>query len=279
MTFEEQFETYLKAGSLIVQIVSYETERIHGIINSTADNMDREWYAWNRVEGLKKWNSYDGQFEEADESLRASEAVLDFYCEYETAIILILEGFHPDLSMEQVNTIQRLRNISFQHEPAKTLVLMQPHQGLPCELEKEVAVLELPLPDRETLKVIFDQVCSELDLNDDRIEESDEILDAALGLTIMEAKLAFSKAIVEKGRLTELEIPIIVAEKEQIIKKSGFLEYYHPKEDLNDVGGLDQLKNWLQRRGKAFKPGAEEFGLDRPKGVLLLGVPGTGKSL
>lgn len=95
----------------------------------------------------------------------------------------------------------------------------------------------------------------------------------------MEAERAFSKAIVQTGQLTEKEIQIIIQEKENIIKNSGHLEYYHHNETLDDVGGLDILKDWLKRRGRAFEEKAKEYGLETPRGILLLGIPGTGKSL
>ena len=100
-----------------------------------------------------------------------------------------------------------------------------------------------------------------------------------IGLTIMEAEKAFSLAYIESGKLTAQEVPLIIREKENVIKKSGYLEYFHPKEELKDVGGLDTLKDWLNKRGRAFDKGAADFGLTYPRGILLLGIPGTGKSL
>ena len=95
----------------------------------------------------------------------------------------------------------------------------------------------------------------------------------------METEKAFSLAYIESGKLTGAEVPLIIREKESVIKKSGYLEYFHPKEEMKDVGGLDNLKGWLEKRGRAFEKGAADFGLSYPRGILLLGIPGTGKSL
>jgi SpoVK/Ycf46/Vps4 family AAA+-type ATPase len=95
----------------------------------------------------------------------------------------------------------------------------------------------------------------------------------------MEAEKAFSLACIESGKLTAAEVPLVIKEKENVIKKSGFLEYYHPKESMGDVGGLENLKDWLKKRGRGFNDDAVKYGLTNPKGILLLGVPGTGKSL
>ena len=95
----------------------------------------------------------------------------------------------------------------------------------------------------------------------------------------MEARLAFGKAAHQLGGLGSAAVQLVAGEKERIIKQSQVLEYYKPDAHLADVGGLDNLKQWLQRRGQAFGPGARKFGLDAPKGVLLLGVQGCGKSM
>jgi ATP-dependent 26S proteasome regulatory subunit len=126
--------------------------------------------------------------------------------------------------------------------------------------------------------VIFKNVCESFKIPVPE-DPPHELIEAALGLTIMEAEKAFSLAYIESGTLTSAEVPLVIREKENVIKKSGYLEYFHPKEELKDVGGLDTLKGWLAKRGRAFDKGAAEFGLTYPRGILLLGIPGTGKSL
>ena len=103
-----------------------------------------------------------------------------------------------------------------------------------------------------------------------------KVIDAAMGLTASEAENVFAKSLVEKG---DFDLKIILSEKEQIIRKSGVLEYYHANENMKEVGGLEELKKWLEKRGKAFTSQARDFGLPEPRGILLLGIPGCGKSL
>ena len=140
-------------------------------------------------------------------------------------------------------------------------------------------VIEVELPDRDTIEVIANSVVEEY--KDYCMEHNitQKLLESALGLTVMEARLAFAKAIIQNRKLTEEEIPLIISEKEQIIKKSGLLEYFHPKEYLTNIGGLDNLKDWIAKRGNAYSDEAKAYGLNTPRGVLLLGVPGCGKSL
>ena len=161
----------------------------------------------------------------------------------------------------------------------KCLVFGSVHPTVPIELDKEMPLLHLSLPRRETLGIIFDHVVSESNLESHQIEKSEALLDAALGLTIMEARLAFGKAIAVRQRLTSTEIDFVIGEKERIIRQSGVLEYFHPKTGWDDVGGLGPLKRWLKNRGRAFSSHAKAFGLEPPRGALLLGVPGCGKSL
>ena len=103
----------------------------------------------------------------------------------------------------------------------------------------------------------------------------ERITEAALGLTINEAENVFSKSLVQKRRF---DIDVILSEKEQIIRKSGILEFYHATEQFSDVGGLEEMKRWLKKREKAFTKEAREFGYRAPRD-LLIGVPGCGKSL
>ena len=138
----------------------------------------------------------------------------------------------------------------------------------------------MPLPNIDTLKIILQSVAEDrFNLPANKIKPTKRLIESAKGLTAMEAELAFAKAAAQNGQLTEDEIEIINAEKEQIIRKSGILEFFQPSESMASVGGLDQLKSWFNQRGGAFTEEAAEFGLEPPKGVMLLGIPGCGKSL
>jgi SpoVK/Ycf46/Vps4 family AAA+-type ATPase len=110
-------------------------------------------------------------------------------------------------------------------------------------------------------------------------EAREKLLKAALGLTRDEAQKVYRKAFVTAGRLTEQEVDIVLSEKKQLIRRNGILEYIEEDETLDSVGGLDELKHWLHQRSNAFTERAREYGLPQPKGMLILGVPGCGKSL
>ena len=156
---------------------------------------------------------------------------------------------------------------------------------LPPELEKLVNVVEMPLPDREDLRISLHSVCVDAGSTPKDIVkcEEDHLLGAAAGMTEVEAENAFATMMVRyNGCLKDPAIQDIAGEKAQVIKKSGLLEVISPEGyDLNQVGGLDLLKAWLVDRKRSFTDiaAAEKFGLPAPKGVLFVGVPGAGKSL
>ncbi|MCB0100307.1 MAG: AAA family ATPase, partial [Caldilineaceae bacterium] len=153
------------------------------------------------------------------------------------------------------------------------------------ELEKEITVVDFDLPDADQLRAEIDAMLAALekggraDIALDRRGRA-RLVQACLGLTANEAANAIAKAVIQAdGRLDDSSIDAVSAEKEQIIRKSGLLEFYASREGLQDVGGQQLLKEWLRKRTRAFSDEARAFGLPAPKGILLVGVQGSGKSL
>lgn len=280
---EGQLRDLITAQTPIIQIVSYEVHRIHGYLIRLSQEFNRKLYIWNIVDGVRCWDKEEHTFVLEQEEARTIEAVCDFFDELESDSILLIEDIQHLLCSDNMVLIKRLRNLSISMPKGRTLVLSQPVAQLPLELEKEVHVLILDYPTIPDLRAIYNKVCRKYNYyqvgTQSPPEPSRELIEAALGLTIMEAEKAFSLAYVKSRQLTSAEVPEIIKEKEQVIKKSGYLEYYHPRECFSDVGGLGQLKRWLEKRRRGFDPNASRFGLTYPRGILLLGIPGTGKSL
>lgn len=279
--YEEELETLIKAGAKVVEVASFEWERVHGFANYVAEDLNVDWYAWSAVLGLKVWDN--GNFKTINPDCVTLPAVLDYYLKAGNDMLLVLEDFHPYSEVNNPVNIRYLREMmraqNYSGNYKKAIILSSPNKFVPEELSKELPVIEVDLPDRGTIEVIANSVVEEY--SDYCIEKqtTPKLLESALGLTVMEARLAFAKAIIQNRKLTEEEIPFIISEKEQIIKKSGLLEYFHPKEYLTNIGGLDNLKEWIHKRGNAYSDEAKKYGLNTPRGVLLLGVPGCGKSL
>jgi ATP-dependent 26S proteasome regulatory subunit len=277
----DRLRPLLDSGCSLLQLVSYEWERVDGALITAAIRMERKLYKWTGARRLQTWNIEKSCFDVVDEMMPVE--LLEWYRDLKEEAILLLEDSH--MILEENNTergfvIWWLREIArMTKSENKCLILGTVMPTTPLELDKEMPIIELDLPRRDTIGIIFDDVVEEAGLQGHQIEKNESLLDAALGLTIMEARLAFSKAAATKGRLTSAEIDFVIQEKERIIRQSGVLEYFHPRTDWDDIGGLDELKHWLKNRGRAFTSQAKAFGLEPPRGALLLGVPGCGKSL
>ncbi|MBM4343929.1 MAG: AAA family ATPase [Deltaproteobacteria bacterium] len=265
-----------RAGASVLHIASYEWERVRGLVTGLANELKLPMKVWSQSSGLYACNEA-GEVSVDDAGATDPLEVLRQIHGAEDSGVWLLEDFQPFLREEHHPLLRWLREIArLPPSPRRVVVLSTPLAGLPVDLRKEVPTIELELPGVDDLRVVLRDVGAALGK---RTSADEALLDAARGLTVMEARLAFGKAAAQLDRLDYGAVPLVAQEKERIIKQSEVLEYYPTDARLTDVGGLDQLKAWLDRRGRAFGAGARDFGLDAPKGVLLLGVQGCGKSL
>jgi ATP-dependent 26S proteasome regulatory subunit len=166
----------------------------------------------------------------------------------------------------------------------KTLVFLGPVAQIPFDLAKDAVRIELPLPGYEDLKSEFDAVLAERDetqpasllLSDD---DQDKLIKAVMGLTTQEARKAWRRALHDRTELSDDVFTTLISEKRTLASGSDLLEFYDLEEGVGDIGGLDAMKEWMGRRAEAYSPRAREQGIPLPKGMLLLGVQGCGKSL
>jgi ATP-dependent 26S proteasome regulatory subunit len=265
-----------RAGAPLLHIASYEWERVRGLIIGLSDELKLPLKVWSQSTGLLACDQ-EGTTSAEDESATDPLEVLRQIHGAEEGGVWLLEDFQPFLREEHHTLLRWLREIArLPTAPRKVVVLSTPLPGLPIDLRKEIPTIELELPGVDDLRHVLQEAATALGV---RASADAALLDAARGLTVMEARLAFGKAAAELGCLDHRAVSLVAQEKERIIKQSEVLEYYPTDARMNDVGGLDHLKEWLDRRGRAFGAGARDFGLDAPKGVLLLGVQGCGKSL
>lgn len=164
----------------------------------------------------------------------------------------------------------------------KTIVVMGNHYNLPQELEDDFVFIRRARPDkRELMKILLSFIAAqhwEQRLSPDPVVR-DLIIDAARGLTADQARSSFAKAIIENGKLDEQAISFLLDQKKQIIQRNDLLEYYDADTTMDSVGGLLYLKEWLKKRKRTFTEEARNLGIQEPKGLLVFGVPGGGKSL
>jgi ATP-dependent 26S proteasome regulatory subunit len=285
MNFQTEIETLIRARYPILYIITSEEMRVQKLLLEIAARRQKKVFEWTYSSGIvlagASIQSQKGRNPATKEPLAALDLVID---QVEPAIFLF-KYFHPFLTRSNFAVIRRLKDIALHLKNSrKTIVLISPVMEIPAELDKEITVINFPQPNKDELALQLDEAIEDLrgsqqvqvELDGDGRER---LLQAALGLTLGEAENVFAKIIVKNQRLSADAVGEVIAEKQQIIRKSGLLEYYEAEEDFNSVGGLDVLKDWVRKRAVAFTAEAQAFGLPAPKGVLLLGVQGCGKSL
>lgn len=275
----------LKAYYPVLYLTSYEYDRtkqkIEGIVNILrSEKKDVRLFNWNCVDGLRLIEGNKPSFvqnRDGEEIVEPEETLKYILNDREPSKdIFVLEDFNNYIEEENVKFYIRSIAEKARHTNSHAIVLSAVYK-LPVELEKYVTVLNIPLPDRSDMEKTLGVVERQCKINL-TIEMRNRMVDAALGMTSMEADLAFCLAAV-KDDLGSNAPYTVSSEKEQIIRKSGILDYFPKNESLKDVGGMEILKDWLFKRQKAYEKKARDFGLQEPKGLLLLGVPGCGKSL
>lgn len=294
-TFDD-LRVMLKANYPILYFATSEYDRTKQKARRIAFELGYNFNSWDIVEGLSNHirnqnNRLDkvekhklhGSTKNADALLGEIKALAELELKEETESnkapvkeVYFIEDFHKYFRDEKVLVYLR-KLTTLLKGTNKHIILVSPFLKLPDELEKYVTIINVPLPDRDDLQVRLKDVKENEDINPD-LEKY--LIDSALGMTDMEADLAFRLAKVKVGLNSKEATRIISNEKQQIIKKSGILDYFEVNEELEkSVGGLGSLKSYLKDRSKLFERKAKEKGLKEPKGILLLGVPGCGKSL
>jgi SpoVK/Ycf46/Vps4 family AAA+-type ATPase len=197
--------------------------------------------------------------------------------------VFVLKDFHRH--MDNPIVVRRLRDVGQKFSAnRRTLILTAPAIEMPPELASLVEFLDLPLPDRDRLREIIRETYTrmagthtlklQLDANG-----VDAMAGNLRGLTEEAAERAISQTVVGRLALSPDCISDVLDAKKALLKRSEMLEFVDTTDDMSSIGGLDNLKRWLQQRRGAWDDGARQFGLDPPKGVIILGVQGCGKSL
>lgn len=275
----KEIEVLIRAKYPILYLVTWEERRAIETIREVAGALKRTMHLWSITEGLAPSLTFPGQSIRKT-NLPAELDALAQVLEAPDLTLFVLKDFHPYLKDNRA--IRLLRDLAGKlRGRSQTLILLSPSLNLPTDLEKDVTVLDLGLPSEKEISTMMDRVVSAVKDKPEVKVDFDEptreqIIKSAQGLTLDEVESVFARSLVEKRTL---DVNIILQEKRQIIRKSGVLEYYPVNDKLEDVGGMEVLKNWLVARKDSFSDKAREFGLPAPKGVLLLGVQGCGKSL
>ncbi|MDX2212210.1 MAG: AAA family ATPase [Oculatellaceae cyanobacterium bins.114] len=274
---KEELSILVQAQYPLIYLVTSEEERAEQTIATIAQmKPQRRFFIWTVTHGIVE---YGQPRNVTQHNTLAPEAAIEWVVRQREPGIFVFKDLHPFIEAPAVTRWLRDAIASFK-DMQKAIVLMSPVQNIPIELEKEIAVLDFPLPDMSELNQVLTQQLDQIrPARRITTETREKLLKAALGLTRDESEKVYRKAQVTAGRLTEAEVDVVLSEKKQLIRRNGILEYIEEDETIDAVGGLEELKKWLRQRSNAFTERAREYGLPQPKGMLILGVPGCGKSL
>ena len=280
-----EIETLIRARYPILYLLTNEELRTEQLVGEVAQRRQKKVFEWSCSTGMIPAGTSIQSQRSRNPATREPLAALEQVIEQVEPAIFVFKDFHPFLTKSNHAVIRRLKEIALHLKNSfKTIVIISPVQEIPIELEKEITVLNIPLPSREDLDLLLAKILEDVKQFKHIAIELDAVgrerlLQAALGLTLGEAENVFAKIIVKDQRLAGDDVGEVFAQKQQIIRKSGLLDYYAATESFDHVGGLAVLKDWLNKRSVAFSSEARDFGLPSPKGMLLLGVQGCGKSL
>jgi len=281
-----ELDILIRARYSIIYVTTWEEERVERSLREIAHRREKNFFTWSITDGIVKAGAEPGRKlggNNTTDPIAALDAVL---AQVEPAIYMF-KDFHRFTEDQRCNltVIRKLRDAAHQlRDTYKTIVITSPLMMIAPELSKDVTVVDFGLPTTDDFDALLNRIIEDvqgkanisIDLND---EGRERLLRAAKGLTLKEAENVFAKTLVMDGKLDANDVSVVFSEKQQIIRKSGLLEYYETNERMQHVAGLDNLKQWLTKRSVAFSDRAARFGLPAPRGVMLLGVQGCGKSL
>ncbi len=262
----------------IIVIETYEEERVEQVLQRVAERLGLPLFVWTVSRGLRRAGASEGLYDTRD-PLKA----LGNLAAMASDGIYLFEDLHRSLGDPAV--VRKLQDLArtLSHD-RRAIVLAAPRVDLPPELATLAAVFRLDLPTHEELKALAMDVVRALSARH-RIaveltpEELDQLAEALKGLTLFEAERALTRAALNDFALNRNDLDEILAVKKELLAKESVLEYVPAEDGLGDVGGLGHLKAWLEKRSRAFTAEARQFGVPPPKGILLLGVQGCGKTL
>jgi len=271
MTFEADLNLTLRARYPLIYIPSAEEERVESAIQAVAKLLDRQVYLWDFVDGYQSVGSDAGM------GKRNPLQALEFVEKIQRGAVFILRDF--DRFLEDVAIARKLRNLGRRLKAeSQNIIMIATGINIPEYLREVITILEFPLPQAPEIRAEISQISANIGV---KLEVSvlEELVRSAQGLSLERIRRVLAKAIAEHGQLQPEDVELILIEKRQTISQTQILEFYPSRSEITDIGGLDNLKEWLLRRGNSFSERARQYGLPHPKGLLLAGIQGTGKSL
>jgi hypothetical protein len=264
----EELALLIRSGWRVIALESFEEDRALAMVQRVAEALERRCDPWSLATGFEDDAQSSGSFDAALRAIAVREA---------PSLFVILDAHRL---LDDPLATRRLRDLlptmAARHQ---ALILLGPTLELPAELQREAGRIELPLPGEAELRALFRRVQGDDDSGETASRLFDAAIRSALGLTATEAVRVFRKACRIVGGLADGVPEIVVREKRRALRRTPALAFHEQQDGLGEVGGLGELKQWLGERRTAFGHEARRFGLPTPRGLLLLGVQGCGKSI
>jgi SpoVK/Ycf46/Vps4 family AAA+-type ATPase len=284
----QQIQDAISVRDTLVYVQTIEEDEALKDIVTLGYNLEQSIVVWNPVSRWKDITPNDGNMAmQPMGEVETVQVMLNEIANYNDDALFVLQDINlilRDMNAEALAHIIRNFKLLKQElkSTKKSIILLGNNFSLPQEVEDDFVIIEHKRPNKDKmLEILLDFVATQHFedrlTNDERVRDS--IIESARGLTADQARSAFAKAIIKTGRLDNNAISILLEQKKQIIQKNNILEYYDTDTSINGVGGLVNLKDWLKKRKKSFTKEARDLGIPEPKGLLIFGVPGGGKSL
>ena len=285
----KKLSNLIRARFPYIYITTYEEERVTALIKSIVQNpklikFPREVYIWTQTNGF-----VNDETEKAVAGTSSPSKALDFIQTHDKDSVFIFYDLHIHFGMKNRNPdydlVRKLRDlVTFlkTSQVRKNVFFVAPDLVIPDTLQKDITICNFPLPTMEEIKKKLNMMIAQnTKVKSDNLSEEDKerLCKGALGLTLQESENAFALAMVNDGKIDISDLKIIMNEKMQVIKKTGILEFVESNLGIEDIGGLENLKSWLKKRNNSWSENAKKYCVPAPKGVLITGVPGCGKSL
>jgi hypothetical protein len=250
---KQMIMNYIKAGYPGIYIVSSEESRVECELKAVANGLKYKLFAWSVVSGLV--NTADGSSHNGQDP----QDMLNALAELPENSVVLLRDFHQFIENPNPVLTRLLKDaMRIGKTKGRVIVIVACRLVLPPELERDFVVVHFSLPGKTELGAVLDNIAKSAKKKKPDSDTRDKLLDAASGLTSMEAENAFALSVIEDGELSQ---SVISREKASSVKKNGILEICPVRETLDDIGGLDVLKTWLLRRKDAFGRRAMDYKL------------------
>jgi AAA+ superfamily predicted ATPase len=263
------------AGYPGLAVISSEEARSEAEIATVCTSLKRRLHAWSSSEGLV--DTKEGRVTACPDPLNALQLLDGMFAADSPRHVVLFRDLQLHMDQSDPMLVRRIKDIlRVAKGNGHSIILLGCRLKLPAELEHEITHVDFSLPDNSQLGIVLDGILKSAKLKAPNAAIREAALQSALGLTTTEAENAFALSIIETK---SIDHKVVAREKARTLKKNGLIEVVEATTSLDDIGGLGLLKEWLMRQGGTFGASAKAYGLPAPKGLLIVGIPGTGKSL